>query len=191
MTPKPHIGKVPDAVLYKYLDVDGAKAMLSNFNIQFTNATKLNDPFDCHPGLIDCSVLESARQMYNWGDIETQELLGKMREQFFMCCLSKEFNSILMWSYYNKHEGICIGVDAEKVEASIRHQWPEERQELFFTPCFEVEYCRFIEKPDIIKLYQQGMILNWAKIKAPEWQHEREVRMFAKLFTDKFLIPLQ
>lgn len=31
--------------LYKYLDVDGGLAMLSNSNLQFTNATKLNDPF--------------------------------------------------------------------------------------------------------------------------------------------------
>lgn len=31
--------------LYKYLDVDGGLAMLSNSNLQFTNATKLDDPF--------------------------------------------------------------------------------------------------------------------------------------------------
>lgn len=41
--------------LYKYLDAQGGLAILSNGNIQFTNATKLNDPFDCHPSLIDFS----------------------------------------------------------------------------------------------------------------------------------------
>jgi hypothetical protein len=30
-------------LLFKYLDVEGAKAMLKNSNLQFTNATKLND----------------------------------------------------------------------------------------------------------------------------------------------------
>ena len=39
--------------LYKYLDAQGGLTMLSKGNIQFTNATKLNAPFDCHPSLID------------------------------------------------------------------------------------------------------------------------------------------
>ena len=37
--------------LYKYLDVDGGLARLEHQNLQFTNATKFNDPFDCHPAL--------------------------------------------------------------------------------------------------------------------------------------------
>lgn len=41
--------------LYKYLDADGALKMLKYHNLQFTNATKINDPFDCHPSLIDFS----------------------------------------------------------------------------------------------------------------------------------------
>ena len=40
-------------ILYKYLDITGAKCMIGNSNLQFTNATQLNDPFDCHPSLID------------------------------------------------------------------------------------------------------------------------------------------
>ena len=42
-------------ILYKYLDVDGGLAMLKHHNLQFTNATKFNDPFDCHPALFDYS----------------------------------------------------------------------------------------------------------------------------------------
>lgn len=38
-----------EKTLYKYLDVDGGLAMLEHHNLQFTNATKFNDPFDCHP----------------------------------------------------------------------------------------------------------------------------------------------
>lgn len=29
--------------------------MLQNSNLQFTNATRLNDPFDCHPALFNYS----------------------------------------------------------------------------------------------------------------------------------------
>ena len=47
--------------LYKYLDAQGGLAMLENSNIQFTNATKLNDPFDCHPSLIDFSQVPAEK----------------------------------------------------------------------------------------------------------------------------------
>ena len=39
--------------LYKYLDFNGGLMMLYYSDLQFTNATQLNDPFDCHPSLID------------------------------------------------------------------------------------------------------------------------------------------
>jgi hypothetical protein len=42
-------------ILYKYLDIIGAKCMIGNQDLQFTNASQLNDPFDCHPKLIDYS----------------------------------------------------------------------------------------------------------------------------------------
>ena len=42
-------------ILYKHLDIEGAKCMIGNSNLQFTNATQLNDPFDCHPKLFDYS----------------------------------------------------------------------------------------------------------------------------------------
>ena len=41
--------------LYKYLDFNDGVMMLHYSNLQFTNATQLNDPFDCHPSLIDFS----------------------------------------------------------------------------------------------------------------------------------------
>ena len=42
------------ARLYKYLDFNDG-LMLHYGNLQFTNATRLNDPFDCHPSLINFS----------------------------------------------------------------------------------------------------------------------------------------
>ena len=46
-------------LLYKYLDAKGAKEMLKQSNLMYTNATMFNDPFDCHPGLIDFSNVPS------------------------------------------------------------------------------------------------------------------------------------
>lgn len=42
-------------LLYKYLDVNGAIMMLHYSNLMYANATMFNDPFDCHPSLIDFS----------------------------------------------------------------------------------------------------------------------------------------
>lgn len=48
-------------ILYKYIDIEGAKWMLGMErkrkypNLQFTNPTQMNDPFDCHENLLDYS----------------------------------------------------------------------------------------------------------------------------------------
>ena len=51
--------------LFKYLDINGALAMLSRGTLQFTNSFYFNDPFDCHPSLIDFSGNPGA----TYGDI--------------------------------------------------------------------------------------------------------------------------
>ena len=103
-----------EAKLYKYLDFNGGLMMLQNSDIQFTNATQLNDPFDCHPSLIDFSNVpkEACR---GWTPEIIEELkrdpFRRIREEAWICSLSKVYDSILMWSYYSKHKGICIGLD--------------------------------------------------------------------------------
>lgn len=60
-------------ILYKYLDIVGAKSMIGNRNLQFTNASQLNDPFDCHPKLIDYSNVTNTKRQ-GWikiGDISS------------------------------------------------------------------------------------------------------------------------
>ena len=47
-------------LLYKYLDVNGAIMMLHYSNLMYANATMFNDPFDCHPSLIDFSNVPQA-----------------------------------------------------------------------------------------------------------------------------------
>ena len=54
--------------LYKYLDVNGGLKMLQKSDLQFTNATRLNDPFDCHPALFDYS--NAPFNQDNWPPVE-------------------------------------------------------------------------------------------------------------------------
>ena len=103
--------------LYKYLDVNGGLMMLHNSNLQFTNATRLNDPFDCHPALFDFS--HAPEYPYNWPPKDFMVEKGKsdmenLRNSAWICSLSKIHDSLLMWSYYGNHKGVCVGLDMEK-----------------------------------------------------------------------------
>ena len=109
-------------LLYKYLDVNGAIMMLDYSNLMYANATMFNDPFDCHPSLIDFSnVPIEARRGWPANFIEEMESNrhSNNRNDLWICSLSKVYNSILMWSYKNKHEGVCIGLNMDKVAKYI------------------------------------------------------------------------
>jgi len=89
--------------LYKYLDFNDGVMMLHYSNLQFTNATQLNDPFDCHPSLIDFSNVPK-EACGGWTPEIIEELrrdpFRRTREEVWICSLSKIHDSILMWSYY-------------------------------------------------------------------------------------------
>lgn len=164
--------------LYKYLDVDGGLAMLSNSNIQFTNATRLNDPFDCHPSLIDFSNVPE-KQMRVWG----QELVMKAESSQFeqrrngtwLCSLSKVNDSLLMWSYYSNHRGVCVGLDMDKTRKCLSNILCS----IFIGALeFDVKYKKIIEKPDFFKNKNDFELLRYQlSTKANEWGHEKEVRL--------------
>ena len=162
--------------LYKYLDADGGLAMLSNGNIQFTNATKLNDPFDCHPSLIDFSQVPTERAK-TWGkealmDLESNRF-ERNRDNTWLCSLSKNYDSLLMWSYYNCHKGICIGIDMEKADKYLSRIWGSI---ILGYIKFEVQYKDIIEKPDFFKR-EQDLWSYQLSTKGKAWEHEQEVRL--------------
>ena len=167
---------MPKQILYKYLDAQGAAGMLYNGNLQFTNATYLNDPFDCHPGLIDFSQL-SPEQAKPWGREDTillkSDPFRRDRERAWICSLSKVRDSILMWTFYAKdHTGVCIGLDIEKVKPYLC----PELGIMVDNSCYEVQYRDIIDKPDYFK--GQGSFYYQMLTKAKEWEYEQEVRMF-------------
>ena len=162
--------------LYKYLDADGGLTMLSNGNIQFTNVTKLNDPFDCHPSLIDFSQVPTERAK-TWGkeaimDLESNRF-ERNRDNTWLCSLSKNYNSLLMWSYYNCHKGICIGIDMENADKYLSPIWGSI---ILGYIKFEVQYKDIIEKPDFFKR-KEDLWSYQLSTKAKAWEHEQEVRL--------------
>lgn len=137
-------------ILYKYLDIVGAKCMIGNRNLQFTNASQLNDPFDCHPKLIDYSNVPDTKLQgwipkKLWIEKEENDALN-LRNDTWLCSLSKVNNSLLMWSHYcYNHKGVCIGLDIDKVMEYV----PPMFGTIYLEPLIlDVQYQDIIERPN-------------------------------------------
>lgn len=162
-------------ILYKYLDIVGAKCMIGNKDLQFTNASQLNDPFDCHPKLLDYSNVPETERSERIPDEWTKEIKENkalnLRNDTWLCSLSKVNDSILMWSHYcYNHKGVCIGLNIEKVLESV----PPMFGEIYIKPLvLEVQYQDIIKRPNG---YKQSFYYQW-RTKAKEWEYEQEVRL--------------
>lgn len=164
------------SIFYKYLDINGAKMMLSYSDLQFTNATQFNDPFDCHPSLIDFSKVPHER-CKGWTPNIIEELesdrFRRNRESAWVCCLSKLFDSLLMWSYYNNHKGVCVGLNMERITKYLNVSLGK----MVDSYPHEVQYRDIIEKPDYFR-DEKDFFHYQMCTKAKAWEHEQEVRMF-------------
>ena len=163
-------------MLYKYLDAKGGLMMLQGSNLQFTNATRLNDPFDCHPALFNYSNVPTNK--YNWPPAYFLKQKGEtdmenQRNRTWICSLSKVYDSLLMWSYYGNHRGVCVGLDMGKARMYLSEIMCSVHIGAIE---MEVQYRDIIEKPDYfhdIKDYFSYQLST----KAKAWEHEKEVRL--------------
>ena len=162
--------------LYKYLDLNGGFMMQHHINMQFTKATRLNDPFDCNPALFDFS--NAPEHPYNWPPKDFLIEKGitdreNLRNIAWVCSLSKIHDSVLMWSYYGNHKGVCVGLDMEKANkylSGIHCGIYIGAMEM------EVQYRDLIEKPDYFHDVKD-IFRYQLSTKAKEWEHEQEVRL--------------
>jgi hypothetical protein len=127
---------------YKYSPFDdGAKLLLENATMKFTNHTDFNDPFDCIPtisqGTLDKEstnkdTLNSFAEARGLSQVERvsqkkelQETIKKTLsskafidtsfEKLGICCLTVSPCNILMWSHYAKnHTGLVFEFQNEK-----------------------------------------------------------------------------
>ena len=146
--------------------------MLGNRTLQYTNASQLNDPFDCHPKLLDYSnvpdeVLHGWIPKEWWQEKEENDALN-LRNDTWLTSFSKVNDSILMWAHYcNNHSGICVGLDMEKV--------PPMRGMIYLEPLeIEVQYTDIINRPDGYRAADWQY--QW-RTKAKDWAYEQEVRL--------------
>ena len=172
-------------ILYKYLDADGGLMMLQNHNLQFTNPTKLNDPFDCHPYLFDLSNIPK-EQCGLWSPQDIMDIklnrLENQRNRTWLCSLSKVYDSLLMWTHYNNHKGICIGIDIEKANAYLSRIMGTTVNGALK---LEVQYKEITDKPKWLS-HDSIPIFYQFQTKDKVWEYEKEVRLIIK---DPILVP--
>lgn len=165
-----------ERILYKYLDAKGGLMMLRGSNLQFTNATRLNAPFDCHPALFDYS--NAPTNKYNWSPADFLKQKGEtdmenQRNKTWICSLSKIHDSLLMWSYYGNHRGVCVGLDMEKAQTYLSRIMCS----VFIGAMeMEVQYREIIEKPDYFH-DAKDFFRYQLSTKAKAWEYEQEVRL--------------
>ena len=107
----------------------------------------------------------------------------------FMDVLSiKLYDSILMWSYYNKHEGVCLGLNMDHVAKYINTNYGM----MVTIQGRDVQYRDIINKPDYYR-NQEDFFSYQVYTKAKAWEHEQEVRLFIFKPTPWFmkLLPFQ
>lgn len=162
-------------ILYKYLDIIGAICTIGHSNLQFTNATRLNDPFDCHPSLIDHekNIDENSPWPKEW--LIEKEVLDStnLQNDTWLCSLSKINDSVPMWAHYCKlHTGVCIGFDVEKLLASM----PQWCGQVVVEPyVLDVEYQDLKNVTDIYRPFCP-QYTQWVT-KDKSWEYEQEVRI--------------
>ena len=152
--------------------------MLSKGTLQFTNSFYFNDPFDCHPSLIDFSSSPSGRYGPEFKNMirETHKnKYDRLRERTWICSLSKINDSLLMWSHYaNNHKGICVELNMAHVIKYLDGRYGT----IVHNAGVEVQYKNIIEKPDYFK-NRVGDYLNYQiSTKGKDWEYEQKWRLY-------------
>lgn len=108
-----------------------------------------------------------------------------IERNFGICCLSKNRNSLLMWSHYaNCHKGYCFGVDFN----GLLEFFEELAKQNILIDDFPVIYDN--DFPELIPEFQNDsqFVLDQFRYKAKNWEHEKEHRLVYWGATNKPLI---
>jgi Protein of unknown function (DUF2971) len=191
-----------EIVLYKYLSKD--YGYFENELLRFSQRNALNDPFEFRPGGSHEKFEEQRQQKLKEHDtgknrktkrskphrIKTEKIKNHTleaalqtsttisNENVGIFCLSKRWNSVLMWSHYaNSHQGFCLGLNRDKL-AALYTCIPNDSGATESGP-YDVIYSderipssMDPENNDYFKLFYT---------KSKDWSYEQECRIVTKL----------
>lgn len=98
--------------LYKYLTLDGAKAVLKTQTLGFSLTSDFNDPFD-RPIHASSSVAREDSPLFDGLHHSLKDALWA--KSTAMLCLTRTSTNALMWAHYaDSHRGVVLEIDCEK-----------------------------------------------------------------------------
>ena len=159
--------------LYKYRAWNEfTKDILVNHRMYFSAPEDFNDMCDCLPYLPHDKIIRTPYALLgkNGDKLELQQRIVKVSiSEFFkefcasfrICCLSKSYQSILMWSHYaENHKGMCLVFDKDKDPNFFRHAGSVLYSNVHYGMHFHnLHYA------------------NALTVKFEDWQYEEEVRL--------------
>ena len=177
--------------LFKYLTIEILEKVLAG-SIRLTQPGAFNDPFEMLPELhipesfgykdisFKFSVLAPKREpavgelevdfeSNHCNDIHSRKILSELNTTIGILCLSRNPDSLLMWSHYaDEYSGAVIEFDGE-------HE--------FFQGSFDIDYRENRPKKDISSyLVDDGAIpIAELCVKPKDWEYEKEVRIVRNL----------
>ena len=180
------------AILYKYIDTTGGLSMLQKEELWFRRTGFLNDPYDCYL---------SHECQGKYPEFSVSFDLNELTKYFGICSLSETATTFLMWSYYNEHKGMCIGVNMKDIYTSlINHFHDKINSYLSFR---KVVYKNKLPDLNLINIvpfdYQtpridntpskkaQNEINGFLSTKAKWLEHEKEYRLILRQTPNPYL----
>lgn len=146
--------------LYKLLPAVWAFENIKKKRVKISVLGTLNDPWDYR-----CVKFCETWQKSAW-----EEMISRMSQLHGIICFSKNWTNPVVWSHYAKnHEGIALGFDVRKTDATGKPLFLEVKYSKKL-----IDFCGGNE-PD--EKFMRKVIA--AKFKS--WHYEEEVRHFASL----------
>jgi hypothetical protein len=182
--------------LFRYFDLEGAKATLRDNLLRCSSPTALNDPFDFNPEINDGregyfenllqiqakangiteDVGPFAKQYINEGRSKDyngyKRALGNIfYSQYSTWCFSNTPSSLLLWSHYSdQHKGICLGFSTKRLNQQFRKvKYTDQR------PIVNV-----VKSGDRLQAYDPTANLDSLTSKSRCWRYEREWRIIER-----------
>ncbi|KAA5549319.1 DUF2971 domain-containing protein [Adhaeribacter rhizoryzae] len=182
-----NLGTPPNKV-YKFFTLnENFYKTISGHYFWLSKPADFNDPFDCNPHLITFKPTKQAikllfksqplegtrRQRRNTlkGYFAQPEKIKKIHDElkfemnnvWGICCFTKTYKNILMWSHYaNKHTGVCLGFE------------PALSPDTFLIS--NVKYTNHFQPMDYGS-QRQVALFNMFITKSEDWKYEEEMRL--------------
>ena len=176
-------------MIYKYVDIEGAKHILRNYTLKFTKPDDFNDPFEFHNELVkkeitiehfeeivrkresDPALIKKHLENFEKDKLNVSENIGRLFEarknSSLITCFSEKYDSVLMWSHYaQNHRGVCFGFSEKKTKKSFS----------FDSFLGKVKYKKKIKAKNLYELRDKA-IEHWILTKSKDWAYEKEVRL--------------